>query len=202
MTSSGIWIRPALSGERTLMAKTTASVPVAELVRLAAVTRQAELSVDRSLRADWAEFRSFYDQASRVEHLRSALHSTTRLDSQLDHPRGWIEPIRALLRLLKRLLRRHRSMASLSKRQVNPLAKTLETLFQVLSQREKPPTDELITLRMQLTACQAMLTSSMPYNRKIEAAIESVEHFGSASFIETYPLDQILGAAAKVFSRP
>lgn len=160
-----------------------------ELVRLYAVIRQAELSLDRGLSGNWSELLSYYAGA-RLESIERELHSIRKLR------RGsLVEPKRlTLARILSLRARgcicRYFSRVHLSNDEIELLFFSLKKGVECLKADAQPPTNQVVDSRMALYECEILLESLLPSAPGLKMA-QSVEHFGEAPFVQTFGLDAI-----------
>jgi hypothetical protein len=162
--------------------------------------REAERSVHRALDAKWEDFQNYYSGAKTtciIEVIKGLFklvspgHITPFLPNREEACATVSEPGIIRYYLGKWIARRKRSW-SFPTPQIHFLALTLNTLMTLLTTRCKPTSTQLISLRMDLCACEYIIECRCHGLGEIERA-RRMDHFHRTEWLPYVTLADILG---------
>ncbi len=158
-----------------------------ELLETFAIIRQAEMSIDRAIAADWSGLLAFY-QGKRLEALGQISEELGRLGATYwnvedEAPVSWKQKLRGVVRLLTK-------KTYLDARELSYVIFWVDRASRLLASGVRPGDQDLVSTRMNLYSCQLILGPCLFGQPKMNKA-RSVEHFRHAPGRDVYSLAEI-----------
>jgi hypothetical protein len=175
-------------------------LPKELVIRCYALCRQAERSLDRALRAPWAEFAAYYgpDRLSALETVAARLEAELPQPAVSHAPPRFEEVYRqralgkAFGLLLGKLGIFRKTTFAFREPEVRFVLAKLQALVNLLGRKERPAQEEIIASRMAMYDCQRLLEGPC-YGLPELARANRVEHFLYPEHWQPVKLEELVG---------